>query len=72
MQKPQTTLYEAAVRDLDIDVHSSFVVGDSIGDMRAVKTSWRVDDAVTNAAVHVADDVLGAARWIVRLASEPF
>ncbi len=74
--KPKTALYEAAARELRIDLSSSFVVGDSIGDIRAanqlgcrgvaVKTGWPIDDAVRNAAAYVAADVLDAAGWVVR------
>lgn len=73
-KKPDGALYRLAASELDIDIGSSFVVGDSPEDMAAakaigckgvmVRTGWPVDDAIEREDVVVVDDVLAAARWI--------
>ncbi len=68
-------LYRRAATELNIDIASSFVVGDSGDDVTAartigcrrvrVRTGWPVaaeDEALCD---YVADNVLAAARWIV-------
>jgi histidinol-phosphate phosphatase family protein len=73
-KKAGGSLYRRAAAELDIDLGASFVVGDSVEDMDAarilgcrgvlVHTGWPVGQDEEDAASHVADDVLGAARWI--------
>jgi D-glycero-D-manno-heptose 1,7-bisphosphate phosphatase len=68
-------LYRRAAADHRIDLGASFVVGDSRDDMDAaaalgcrgvlVRTGWAVTPDSERRARHVANDVLGAARWIV-------
>jgi D-glycero-D-manno-heptose 1,7-bisphosphate phosphatase len=67
-------LYQRAAAELNIDVASSFVVGDTFEDMTAaqtigcpgvlVRTGWQVAPQTEAACEYVADDLLGAARWI--------
>lgn len=75
--KPKPTLYQRAARDFDIDMASSFVVGDTLDDVRAahaigattcfVRTGWasRYLPDHRDEAQHVGDDILAVARWIV-------
>jgi histidinol-phosphate phosphatase family protein len=74
-KKPGGLLYRKAAEDLDIDLASSVVVGDSLEDIQAaraigcrgvaVRTGWRLDPAVDDLSDHVADDLLAAAHWIL-------
>ena len=73
-KKPTGMLYRQAATDLDIDLKSSFVVGDSLEDMQAarllgcvgvaVRTGWNVGPEVEALSDHVADDAFAAAQWI--------
>lgn len=78
-KKPTGLLYRQAAADLGVDLASSFVVGDSIEDMKAggllgccrvaVRTGWRMGSEVQECCDHVADDLLAAAQWIVASAA---
>ena len=77
-KKPSGLLYREAARDLEIDLASSFVVGDTRHDMVAasllgcrgvaVRTGWGVGHMGAAFCDHVADDVMAAAKWIVDVA----
>ena len=77
-KKPGGLLYREAARDLQIDLASSFVVGDTRDDMVAasllgsrgvaVRTGWSIDHVDASCCDHVADDVMAAAQWIVDVA----
>lgn len=68
-------LYRRAAAEHGIDPGASFVVGDSRDDMDAaaalgcpgvlVRTGWALTPDTERRARHVADNVLGAAHWIV-------
>ena len=78
-KKPNTTLYEQAIRDLGLSVDHSFVVGDSPDDIRAasrlglrsclVRTGWAADlemvTAVEGEVSLVAPSVVEAVDWIL-------
>jgi len=73
-KKANGALYRKAATDLDIDLGSSFVVGDSLEDMEAarllrcvgvaVRTGWDLGPEVEALCGHIADDLFAAARWI--------
>lgn len=68
-------LYRRAAAELQIDLASSFVVGDSLDDMEAarslgctgilVRTGGHVTPEVKELCYHIAEDVLAASLWIV-------
>lgn len=72
-KKPSGLLYRKAAEDLDIELASSLVVGDSLEDMQAarvvgcrsvaVRTGWCLD--ADDLCDHVADDLLAATHWIL-------
>ena len=76
--KPGPFLYRKAEADFQIDCGLSYVVGDTIGDIRAaqvigargcfVETGWSAKDLAEyrHEAVFVGADVLAVAEWIVR------
>jgi histidinol-phosphate phosphatase family protein len=80
-KKAGGVLYREAAVELGIDLASSVVVGDSLEDMQAarsirnigvaVRTGWPLNASVEDLAAHVADDVQGAAEWIVNRLSSP-
>jgi len=80
-RKPKPGMLEKAARELDIDLGSSFVVGDKISDLEAghavgcrnilVHTGYGQESANEFAGAawqpeYVADDLLEAARWILQ------
>ncbi len=84
-RKPGTALLEKAARDLDIDLASSYLVGDRYNDL---ETGFRVNtpgilvltgygkgeyqylrDSWSRQPDHVAKDLGGAAQWILRQAA---
>ncbi len=79
--KPKPTLYRDAARDWEIDCARSYVVGDTLDDIRAgsaigaqsclVLTGWasRYVDAFGHEAAFVDADILTVAKWILRIAS---
>lgn len=74
-KKTGGALYRRAAAELQIDLASSFVVGDSLDDMKAarllgcrsvlVRTGWQVTPEVEDLRYHIAEDVLAASHWIV-------
>jgi D-glycero-D-manno-heptose 1,7-bisphosphate phosphatase len=78
-KKPNTLLYEQAIRDLDISVTDSFVIGDSPDDMRAasrlgargclVRTGWAADTEVAAIAEGevslLSPSIVEAVDWIL-------
>ena len=74
-KKAGGALYRRAAADLGIDLGPSLVVGDSLDDMAAaaalgcrgvlVRTGWAVTPESERRASYVAENVLGAAHWIV-------
>lgn len=73
-------LYRRAAAELKIELASSFVVGDSLDDMKAaqllgcgsvlVRTGWPVSPEVEQHADYIAEDLLAAARWIIASGKE--
>lgn len=75
--KPQPTLYRHAARDHVIDCRRSYVVGDTVGDIRAaaalgatgclVLTGWGPDqvEQLGEEAAFVGADLFAVAEWIV-------
>lgn len=81
-KKADGRLYRTAADELGLDIRSSFVVGDTRDDMQAarhigcrgvlVRTGWPVSGDLEPLASFVADEVVGAARWIVAtIVTEP-
>ena len=83
-RKPRPGLVERAASELDIDLARSFIVGDKLTDLEAgsaagcrgilVRTGYGLEseqeiDRATVRPEHVADDLLDASRWILRLAA---
>jgi D-glycero-D-manno-heptose 1,7-bisphosphate phosphatase len=80
-KKPRADLYQQAAADYYIDIPQSFVVGDTLDDLRAaqtlgcagclVRTGWGEQTYIERngdgLATYVATDILDAARWIARL-----
>jgi D-glycero-D-manno-heptose 1,7-bisphosphate phosphatase len=76
-QKPRSTLYLQAARDLDIDCTRSYIAGDSWSDLEAAAAigavsclvltgqGKRTQNEVGVKAGHVAPDILQAARWVI-------
>lgn len=74
-KKAGGALHRRAAADLGIDIGSSWVVGDSLEDVEAahtlgcrsvlVRSGWATTPVTEARATFVADNVLGAARWIV-------
>jgi D-glycero-D-manno-heptose 1,7-bisphosphate phosphatase len=70
-RKPGTGLFEQAGADLGIDLKRSAVVGDRAADMQAataigaLRVLVRGYDEPMPDVDHTADDLLGAARWLV-------
>jgi len=78
-KKPSPLLYERAAKDLDLNLSQSFVVGDSLEDVKAaiafggtgclVRTGWAADDRIAEAARSIAPfigpSVVEAADWII-------
>ena len=78
-KKPATFLYEVAAREHAIDLHRSFVIGDSADDVRAaqqfggngclVRTGWAEDPRIVERAVpyasYVAESLREAVDWIL-------
>ncbi len=81
-RKPKTGLFEAAARDLDIDLSSSFVVGDRWSDLEAAEKCGARGVLVLTGygrgdleyigpskkihPAHVAEDLLDAVKWILK------
>ena len=79
-KKPSTLLYEQAAVDHEIDLHRSFVVGDSAADVEAasrfggqgclVRTGWGADEREVRRAMpyasHVALSLSDAVDWILQ------
>jgi len=73
-KKASGLLYRRAAVELDIDLASSFVVGDTVEDMEAarllgctgvvVRTGWPVGPEVDKICDHAAEDLLAAAHCI--------
>jgi len=73
-RKPGAALFRQAARDLDIDLFSSFVVGDMEMDIKAgkeigcktvlVTNGPKGGKGVFNQADYIADSLITAARWI--------
>lgn len=76
-KKPNDLLYRQAAAELSLGLRHSFVVGDTREDLEAaralgcgailVRTGWPTGADVEALADYVADDLLAAARWILRL-----
>ena len=78
-RKPATFLYEVAAKEHAIDLHQSFVIGDSAEDVRAahrfggngclVRTGWAEDPRVIETAApyasYVAESLGEAVDWIL-------
>jgi D-glycero-D-manno-heptose 1,7-bisphosphate phosphatase len=78
-KKPNTFLYEQAAADHGLDLHRSFVIGDSAADVEAasrfggrgclVRTGWAADDEEMTRAVpyasHIAQSLTDAASWVL-------
>ena len=78
-KKPATFLYEVAASDHGIDLHRSFVIGDSPEDVLAahnfggqgcmVRTGWAVDPSVVERAApyasFVGDSLSGVVDWVL-------
>jgi D-glycero-D-manno-heptose 1,7-bisphosphate phosphatase len=80
-EKPNTLLYEQAATEYDIDLHNSFVIGDSAFDVCAahrfggqgclVKTGWatsQIEAEVERAApyaAYIAESLPAAVDWIL-------
>jgi D-glycero-D-manno-heptose 1,7-bisphosphate phosphatase len=77
-KKPQTLLYEQAARELDIDLLSSFVIGDTLSDVEAayrfggrgclVRTGEGLSQVAEPGAEypsHVAGSLCDAVEWIL-------
>jgi len=83
-KKPNTLLYEAAARDLNIDASRSFVIGDSPEDIEAatrlgaasclVRTGWAGDPEVAaKARPDVAvDSIVEAVDWVLAVNQRGF
>jgi D,D-heptose 1,7-bisphosphate phosphatase len=75
-RKPQPGLLIKAAEDLDIDLKSSYVVGDMPRDMDIarrvgakgvmVKTGYGKNVVATSKPHYIAEDLLEAAKWIIR------
>jgi histidinol-phosphate phosphatase family protein len=80
-RKPGTLLFEQAAQALDIDLAASVIVGDKLSDLLAATklrcrsvlvltghgaTHVHLLDTQQFQPDHVADDLIGAARWIVQ------
>jgi D-glycero-D-manno-heptose 1,7-bisphosphate phosphatase len=79
-RKPSTVLYEHAAADHELDLHRSFVVGDSAADVEAafrfggrgclVRTGWGAGEGELERAMpyarHVAETLGDAVTWILR------
>ena len=69
-RKPGTGMFELAARDLGVDLAASAVVGDRASDMLAAERIGALRVLVAGydepmpAVDHVADDLVGAARWL--------
>jgi D-glycero-D-manno-heptose 1,7-bisphosphate phosphatase len=70
-RKPGTGLFERAARDLGLDLGSAAVIGDRASDMEAaaaigaLRVLVRGQDEPMPPVDHVADDLAGAARWLL-------
>lgn len=76
-KKPQPLLYHQAAKKLNIDTKQSYVVGDTIGDIRAataigakgcfVETGWAAKDIAAHGdeACFIGEDILAVAKWII-------
>lgn len=83
-RKPGVRLFRQAAEDLALDLRRSFLIGDSASDLQAAwaldirailvrtgignETAARLDGA--GRRVHIASDVLDAARWVERASEE--
>lgn len=75
-RKPQPGLLIKAAEDLDIDLKSSYVIGDMPRDMDIarrvgakgvmVKTGYGKNVVATSKPDYIAEDLLDAAKWIIR------
>lgn len=73
-------LYRRAAGELKIECASSFVIGDSLDDMKAaallgcksvlVRTGWPVSPEAEQRSDHMAEDLLAAAHWIMASRNE--
>ncbi|MCI0628087.1 MAG: HAD-IIIA family hydrolase [Acidobacteria bacterium] len=78
-KKPATYLYELAAREYEIDLHRSFVIGDSASDVGAaygfkgrgclVRTGWSLDEREVTRAQHygpfIANSLSDAVDWVL-------
>ncbi|MBN1830060.1 MAG: D-glycero-beta-D-manno-heptose 1,7-bisphosphate 7-phosphatase [Deltaproteobacteria bacterium] len=75
-RKPKPGLLLRAARELSIELSGSYMIGDSLRDILAakacgvkallVRTGYGKNVSDTTAAIHVADDLLEAVKWIAR------
>ncbi|MFY9821681.1 MAG: HAD-IIIA family hydrolase [Thermoanaerobaculia bacterium] len=79
-RKPGTFLYEQAATEHEIDLHHSFVIGDSAADVEAacrfggrgvlVRTGWAADEQEAKRGIpyasHVAKSLMDATAWVLR------
>ena len=76
-KKPKPLLYHQAAKDWHIDTKKSYVVGDTIGDVRAataigakgcfVETGWAAKDIAEHGdeACFIGENILAVAQWII-------
>lgn len=74
-RKPEPGLLLAAARDMDIDLHRSFMIGDMLKDIDAakkagakgilVRTGYGRNITATDKPVYIADNILDAVQWIM-------
>mgnify|MGYP001285062081 CR=1 FL=1 len=74
-RKPEPGLLLAAARDMDIDLPRSFMIGDMLKDIEAakrvgtkgilVRTGYGSNITITDKPAHIADNILGAVKWIL-------
>jgi histidinol-phosphate phosphatase family protein len=74
-RKPKTELFIRAAKQLDVDFHQSYVIGDAQSDIDAgnalgcktvlVTTAPEVEQVVIHSPTFVASNLLEAAKWIV-------
>jgi len=75
-RKPQTGMFLKAAAELNIDLSSSYMIGDNPKDMEAasnagvmgilVRTGYGNNVAVSDKAVYIASDILDAVKWILK------
>ncbi len=79
-KKPSSFLYEQAATEHGIDLHHSFVIGDSAADVEAarrfggrgvlVRTGWAADEQEAKRGIpyasHVAESLTDATAWVLR------